>query len=153
MWWLPPSPGYGEFYESMFAYGSFVHQKCSNYALTNLLFGLCKYVWVLTCLSLFLVILLNPYPKAPTCPSTPKVSRTRERTPTFHFFVVFTLNPHLSPLRSLGVHHNKSHDGLVWHVINSKAWVHINCTWFEFIVDLQNLWLGFMLDGINPFGN
>jgi hypothetical protein len=36
-----PSPGHGEFCEIVFAHGSFVHQKCSNYALTNLLFGLC----------------------------------------------------------------------------------------------------------------
>jgi hypothetical protein len=44
---VSPKSGYGEFCEScefVFAHGSFVHQKCSNYALTNLLFGLCKYV-------------------------------------------------------------------------------------------------------------
>jgi len=41
---VSPSSGYGESYESMFAYGSFVHQECSNYALTNLLFGLCRSV-------------------------------------------------------------------------------------------------------------
>jgi hypothetical protein len=34
------SPGRGESCKSMFARGSSVHQKCSNYALTNLLFGL-----------------------------------------------------------------------------------------------------------------
>jgi hypothetical protein len=39
-----PSPGRGEFCESVFAHGSFVHQRCSNYALINLLFGLCKSV-------------------------------------------------------------------------------------------------------------
>jgi hypothetical protein len=39
---FPPSPGRGESCESVFAHGSSVHQKCSNYALTNLLFGLCK---------------------------------------------------------------------------------------------------------------
>ncbi len=43
-WWLPPSLSHGESCESMFARGSSVHQKCSNYALTNLLFGLCKSV-------------------------------------------------------------------------------------------------------------
>jgi hypothetical protein len=31
---------------SWFVCGSYVHQKCSNYALTNLLFDLCKSVWV-----------------------------------------------------------------------------------------------------------
>jgi hypothetical protein len=29
------------------AHGSFVHQKCFNYALTNLLFGLCMSVWII----------------------------------------------------------------------------------------------------------
>jgi hypothetical protein len=36
---FPPNLGHGE---SMFARGESVHQKCSNYALTNLLFGLCR---------------------------------------------------------------------------------------------------------------
>jgi hypothetical protein len=36
----------GESCESVFAHGSSVHQKCSSYAQTNLLFGLCKSVWV-----------------------------------------------------------------------------------------------------------
>ncbi len=39
---FPISPNRGESYESMYARGLFVHQKCSNYTLTNLLFGLCK---------------------------------------------------------------------------------------------------------------
>jgi hypothetical protein len=37
-----PCLGHGESCESMFTYGLSVNQKCSNYALTNLLFGLCK---------------------------------------------------------------------------------------------------------------
>jgi hypothetical protein len=49
------SLGHGESCEFVFAHGSFVHQKCFNYALTNLLFGLCKFVWVIDCLSHFLV--------------------------------------------------------------------------------------------------
>jgi hypothetical protein len=40
-WWLPPSLGHGEYYESMYAHGLSMHQKSSNAALTNL-FGLCK---------------------------------------------------------------------------------------------------------------
>jgi hypothetical protein len=39
-----PSPGCGESYESMFVHGSSMHQKCSNFALTNLVFGLCRFV-------------------------------------------------------------------------------------------------------------
>ncbi len=38
-WWFPPSLGCDESCEFMFARGSFMQQKCSNYALTNLLFG------------------------------------------------------------------------------------------------------------------
>jgi len=37
-----PGLGHGESCESIFAYDSFVHQRCSDYALTNLLFGLCR---------------------------------------------------------------------------------------------------------------
>jgi hypothetical protein len=54
-WWLPPSSGRGEFCESKFARGSSELQRCSNYVLTNLLFGLCRFVWVIKCLSFFLV--------------------------------------------------------------------------------------------------
>jgi hypothetical protein len=41
-WWLPPSSGCNEFCEFVFAHGSSVDQKCSNYALINLLFGWCR---------------------------------------------------------------------------------------------------------------
>jgi hypothetical protein len=39
-----PSLIHGESCESMFAHGLSMHQKCSNYALTNLLFGLCRFM-------------------------------------------------------------------------------------------------------------
>jgi hypothetical protein len=87
--------GLGEFYESIFAhssfvfiYGSFVHQKRSNYALTNLLFGLYRSVRVID----LLVTHRSPYLGAPTCCSTPEVLRARERTPIPYPFVVFTLD-------------------------------------------------------------
>jgi hypothetical protein len=41
---FPPSLGRGESCEYVFARDSSMHQKCSNYALTNLLFGLCSLV-------------------------------------------------------------------------------------------------------------
>jgi len=50
---VPPSLGHGEFCESVYAYGLSMHQKCSNHALTNLLFGLCRF----TCLSLVLIFI------------------------------------------------------------------------------------------------
>jgi hypothetical protein len=43
----PPNPNHGESYEVVFARGSSVHQKNSNFALTNLLFGLCRSVWII----------------------------------------------------------------------------------------------------------
>jgi len=39
-----PSLGRGESCKSEFVRGSSYHQKCLNYALTNLLFGLCRSV-------------------------------------------------------------------------------------------------------------
>jgi hypothetical protein len=56
---FPPSLGHGESCESMFARGLFMHQKCSNYALTNLLFRLCKSMWIIDRLSLILVPILK----------------------------------------------------------------------------------------------
>ncbi len=54
-----------------------------------------------------LVTLLSPYLKALARPSTPEVLRTKECTQTLHFSIMFTLDSHLSLLRSLGVHHNQ----------------------------------------------
>jgi hypothetical protein len=41
------SLNYGESSKFVFARGSFVHQKWTNYSLTNLLSGLCKFVWII----------------------------------------------------------------------------------------------------------
>ncbi len=76
-----------------------MHQKCCNYALTNLLFGLCKSLWVID----LLVSLPSPYLGAPARPSTPEMLRAKEHTPTLHYSDVFTLDSHLNLLRSLGV--------------------------------------------------
>jgi hypothetical protein len=62
-----------------------VHQKCSNYASTNLLFGLCRFVWIIDSL----VTRPSPHFRALACPPTPEVLRTRECIPTL-FSVVFT---------------------------------------------------------------
>jgi len=63
-----------------------VHQKCFNYTLTNLLFGFCKFVWIIDPL----VTHPSPHPKAPTRPSTLKILRIRECTLTLSPSVVFT---------------------------------------------------------------
>jgi hypothetical protein len=60
--------------------------KCSNYDLTNLYLGLCRSMWVIE----LLVNLPSPHPRAPTCPSTPKMLRAKEHTATPSPFVVFT---------------------------------------------------------------
>jgi hypothetical protein len=61
--------------------------KCSNYALTNLLFSLCRSMWVIS----LLVTHLSPNPRTPARPSTPKMLWTREYAPIpspscFHFW-------------------------------------------------------------------
>jgi hypothetical protein len=51
-----PSSSRGESCEFVFTRGSSVHQKCSDYALTNLLFGLCMSMWTID----LIVILPKP---------------------------------------------------------------------------------------------
>jgi hypothetical protein len=75
----------------------FMHQRWSNYALTNLLFGLYKFVWVID----LLVNLPSPHPEAPAHCSTPKVMWTRERTPTPPF-VVFIFGLVIESIKELG---------------------------------------------------
>jgi len=89
-WWLPPSLSPGESSKS-------IHQKCSNYALTNL-FGLCKSVWIID----LLVTHFNPHYEAPTCPCTPKLLQTRKRTPTPCPFDVFTFGLAVESMTELG---------------------------------------------------
>jgi hypothetical protein len=82
----------------VFACDSSMQQKCSNYSLTNFLFGLCKFVWIID----LLVTHPSPHPGAPTRPSTPEVLQAKERVPTPYPFIVFTLDSHLNLSRSLG---------------------------------------------------
>jgi len=88
----------GESYEYIFTPGLFVHQKCSNYALTNLLFGLRKFVGIIDPL----VTCCNPHPKAPTCPSTPKMLQAKERAPTPYPSIVFTFAFVVEFIKELG---------------------------------------------------
>jgi hypothetical protein len=55
--------GHGELCEFVYAYGLFVHQKWSNYALTNLLFGLCRSIWIIDPL----IISHSPYFEVLAC--------------------------------------------------------------------------------------
>jgi hypothetical protein len=72
-------------FNTVFARGSSMHQKCFNYALTNLLLGLCRSVWIVDPL----VIHLNPHLEALACPSTPEVLNTPIPYP---FTIFFTLD-------------------------------------------------------------
>jgi hypothetical protein len=90
--------GRGEYCESIFAHGSSMHQKCSNYALINLLFGLCKFMQVID----LLVNHPSPEPRAPTCPSTPEMLQPKERTPISFTFVVFTFGLIVESIKELG---------------------------------------------------
>jgi hypothetical protein len=86
-WWLPPNSGHGESCESVFAHVLSVHQKCFNYVLTNLLFGLCRSMWAIDPL----VVCLNPHPEAPTHPSNPKCCELRSipQLLSFHCFHIW----------------------------------------------------------------
>ncbi len=63
-----------------------VAHPCTNYALTTLLFSLCRFVWIID----LLVTRPSPHPKVLACPSTLEMLQTREHTRTFYPSVVFT---------------------------------------------------------------
>jgi hypothetical protein len=89
------SLGRGESCESVFACGSSMHQSIStNYTLTNLLFNLCRSVWIIE----LLINLLNPHFEAP-------VGLLRQKSVPQLLFLPLSspLNSQSSPSRSLGV--------------------------------------------------
>jgi hypothetical protein len=90
--------GHGESHEFVFAHGLSVHQKCSNYALTNLLFGLCRFVWIIN----LLVIRPNPHPGVPSCPSTPELLWAKTCSPTLYPSIVFTFGLVIESIKEFG---------------------------------------------------
>jgi hypothetical protein len=72
--------------------------KCSNYTLTNLLFGLCKSMWVID----LLVNFPSPHPKLRHAPLPPKCYEPRNVPQLFFLFLPSPLDSQLSPSRSLG---------------------------------------------------
>ena len=48
---------------------------------------------------------------------------------------------------------NRSTDGMVRSVFDSKAWKHIDDTWTEFAAEPRHVRLGLALDGMNPFAD
>jgi hypothetical protein len=97
-WWLPQSLSRGESCESMFVHGLLIHKKCSNYTLTNLLFGLCRFVWIIDSL----VICFNLHPKALAHPFAPKMLRARKCTPSPYLSVVFTFGLIVKSIKEFG---------------------------------------------------
>jgi hypothetical protein len=96
-WWLPPSPGCGESCESMFTCGSFEHQKCYSYALTNLLFGLCMFAWVID----LLITLPNPILELQHAPLALKCYELRSAL-TLSPSIVFTFGLAVESIKELG---------------------------------------------------
>jgi len=85
-----------EFCESIYARDSFIHQKCSDYTLINLLFDLCMFVRIIDSL----VIHYNPHPRITTHPSSPKCYELKN---VFTFLPLFSSsNSHLNFMKSLG---------------------------------------------------
>ncbi len=96
----------------------FLAPKCSNYAITNLLFGLCRPVWV----NKLLVNLPSPILELQHAPlPPPKVLWAKEHAPTPYSSVVFALDSHLSLLRSLGVRHTRTQVFVTFSDVNPST--------------------------------
>jgi hypothetical protein len=67
-------------------HGLSVHQKCSNHALTNLLFGLCRFVWIID----MLVTQPSPILELQHAPLPPKCYELRS-VPQFFLLLLFPL--------------------------------------------------------------
>ncbi len=80
----------------------FIHApKCSNYALTNLLFGLCRSVWVIE----LLVNLPSPILELQHTLLPPKCYKLGNAPQLFLLPLSSSLDLQLNPSRRLGVHH------------------------------------------------
>jgi hypothetical protein len=90
----------------------FIHApKCSNYTLTNLLFGLCKFMWVIE----LLVNLPSPISELQHALLPLKCYKLRS-VPQLLLFSMFTFGFLLSPSRSLGVRQRDRHTNSILEV-------------------------------------
>ncbi len=77
----------------------FIHApKVLQLCITNLLFGLCRSIWIID----MLIICPNPHPRTLACPYTLKVLQIKECTPTPYYFVVFTLGLAFESIKKFG---------------------------------------------------
>jgi hypothetical protein len=82
----------------MHAHGLSMHQKCSNHGLTNLLFGLCRFVWII---GLFII---RPSPHLGTLACLlPQKCYELENEPQFLLLLFLFSDSNLNFLRSLGM--------------------------------------------------
>jgi hypothetical protein len=85
----------------MFAHGLFVHQNFFNYALANLLFGLCRSVWIIV----LVIICPSLIPEVQHAPLPPKCCEP-ESVPQLFILPMFSpLDLQLNLSKSLGVRH------------------------------------------------
>jgi hypothetical protein len=102
--------------------------KCFNYALTNLLFGLCRSMWVIN----LLVNLPSPHLGAPTRPSTFKMLQVKEcaQTPSpsivFIFGLVVESIKELGGVSSLVLYMNFYIEQPLWLLAIGTQWLHQN---------------------------
>jgi hypothetical protein len=75
-----------------------VHQKCSCYALTNLLFGLCRFMWVID----LIVTLPSPYFEALATPFYPWSATNNGTYSNSSFFHCVHLGLTFEPIKELG---------------------------------------------------
>jgi hypothetical protein len=95
---------------------AFSAPKCSNYALTNLLFGLCKTVWVIE----LLVNLPNPISKLQHAPLPPKCYKLGSTSQLLLLPLFSPLDSQLSPSRNWGC---VSNVGICFITINKCFWL------------------------------
>jgi len=96
--------------------------KCSNYALTNLLFGLCKFMWVIQ----LLVNLPSPIPKLQHALLPPKCYKPKS-VPQFLLLPLFTFGLIVESIKGLkGVSfkqkdRHKNTSRILWGTYNSNC--------------------------------
>ncbi len=126
-WWLPLNSSYDEFCKFVFACGLSVHQKCSNYALTNLWFGLCGSMWVIDLL--VTLPIPSPYLGVLARPFISKVLRVRELASTLSPSIVFTFGLAVKSIKELG-------GASLWTLIfECQEWV------WTFLFSFCNFWI------------
>jgi hypothetical protein len=132
----------------MYACGSSMHQKCSNYALTNLFFGLCKSLWIIDpfiiCPSLHL--------GAPTCLSTLEMLQIREHTLTPSSSIVFIFGFTFKFFKECGGASCSNNgclgEDMILRRTSTKWWFHPPCYWNVWVSSFS-FW--FIFDGCKFF--